>query len=86
MFLTGLLQVKGLKGSTLCADENILYFNEDAGNIVFICNEMGILNTDLHNINLEDTSYDEDDSHTIMLIRLLDLHIKLKPRKELKKR
>ena len=29
------------------ADENIFYFNEDSGNIVFSCNEMGIFNIDL---------------------------------------
>ena len=29
--------------TTLYADENIFYFNEDSGNVVFSCNEMGIL-------------------------------------------
>ena len=29
------------------ADENIFYFNEDSGNIVFSCNEMGIFNVEL---------------------------------------
>ena len=28
----------------LYADEDILYFNDDSGNFVFSCNEMGILN------------------------------------------
>ena len=32
---------------------------------------MGILNTDLNNINLDDTDYDEDDPETIIYIRLL---------------
>ena len=50
------------------ADEDILYFNEDCGNVVFSCNEMGILNIDLNNINL-DNKFDEDDSDTV--IRLL---------------
>ena len=27
----------------LCADENILYFNENSSNVIFGCNEMGIL-------------------------------------------
>ena len=31
----------------LCIDDNILYFNEDSGNVVFSCNEM-----DIHNIDL----------------------------------
>ena len=30
--------------AALYADENILYFNDDSGNVVFSCNEMGILN------------------------------------------
>ena len=47
--------------TALYADENILYFSEYSGNVVFICNEMGILNIDLNNINLDDTNYEEDD-------------------------
>ena len=42
------------------ADDNILYFNEDSSNIVFFCNEMGILNIDLNNINL-DNNFEDDD-------------------------
>ena len=36
----------------LYADENILYFNEESNNAVFNCNEMGVINIDLNNINL----------------------------------
>ena len=39
--------------TALCADENILYFNEDSGDAVFNCNETGILNIDLNNISLD---------------------------------
>ena len=67
------------------ADENILYFNEDSGEVVFYCNGMGILNIDLNNINLDDTNYEEDDPETILLIRLLAWHIKLEKSKALKK-
>ena len=57
--------------TALCADENILYyFNEDSDNVAFSRNEMGILNIDLNNINL-DNNLDEDDPDTIILIRLL---------------
>ena len=56
-------------------DENILYFNEDSGNVIFHCNEMGIPNIDLNNINL-DSNCDEDDSDTIIPMRLLAWHIK----------
>ena len=56
--------------TALNADENIFYFNEDSGNVVFSCNEVGILNIDLNNINL-DNNFDEDDPDTIILIRHL---------------
>ena len=54
--------------TALYADENILYFNEDSGNVVFNCNGMGILDIDLNNINL-DYNFNEDDPNTIILIR-----------------
>ena len=65
-------------------DENILYFNEGSGDVVFNCNGMGILNIDLNNIN-RDNNFDEDDPDTIVLIRLLSWHIKFEKREELKK-
>ena len=46
---------------------------------------MGIVNTDLNNINL-DNNFDEDDPDTIILMRLLAWHIKFEKSKELKKR
>ena len=70
--------------TALYADKNILYFNEDSGNVVFNYNEMGILNIDLNNVNL-DNNFDEDDPDIIILIRLLALHIKFEKRKSLKK-
>ena len=69
----------------LYANENILYFNEDFGNVVFSFNEKGILNIDLNNINLGN-NFDEDDRDIIILIRLLAWHIKLEKCKVLKKR
>ena len=56
-------------------DENIDYFNEDSGDAVFNYNEMGIVNTDLYNITL-DNNFDKDDPDTITLTRLLVWHIK----------
>ena len=70
--------------TALYAGENILYFNEDSGNVIFSCNEIGILNIDLNNINL-DNNFDEDDPETIILIRLLAWHIKFEKAKNLKK-
>ena len=67
------------------ADENILYFNEDSSNAVFNWNEMGSLNIDLNNINLDDTNHEEDDPNTIILIRLMARHIKFKKTQILKK-
>ena len=69
--------------TALYADENILYFNENLGN-VFSCNEIGILNIDLNNISLDD-NFDEDDPDTVIHIRLLNLHIKFEKCKALKK-
>ena len=71
--------------TALYAHENILYFNEDSGNVAFSCNEVGILNIDLNNINL-DNNFNEDAPDTIILIRLLACHIKFKKHKELKKK
>ena len=68
----------------LYGDENILYFNEGFGNVVFNCNGMSILNIDLNNINL-DNNFDEDDPHIIILIRLLAWHIKFEKHKALTK-
>ena len=68
----------------LYADENILYFNEYSGYVAFSCNEIGFLNIEINNINL-DNNFDEDDSDTITLIRLLAWHIKFEKRKALKK-
>ena len=68
--------------TSLYADENILYFNEGSGDVIFNCNGMGILNIDLNNINLGN-NFDADDADTIILIRLLAWHIKFEKRKEL---
>ena len=54
--------------TTLYADENILYFNEDSSNVAFSCNEIGVLNIDLSDINL-DQKICEDNPDTIIHIR-----------------
>ena len=56
--------------TALHADENILCFNKDSGNIVYYCNDMGNLNIDFNNINL-DNNLDKDDLDTVTHIRLL---------------
>ena len=55
--------------------ENILYFNEDFGNVVFSCNEMVILNVDLNNFDF-DESFDEDDPDAISLVMHFPWNIK----------
>ena len=70
--------------STMVKNENILYLNEDSANVVVSCNEIGILNIDINNINL-DNIFNEDDPDTIIIIRLLACHIKFKKAKHLKK-
>ena len=70
--------------AALYADENILYFNEDSNNVVFSCNEMGILNIDLNNINL-DNNFDEDDLDTIILSEFWLGILNLKNAKHFKK-
>ena len=62
-----------------------IYFNEDSGNVIFNCNEMGILNIDLNCINLVDNNFDEDNSGTVIHVRLLAWHTKFEKRKALKK-
>ena len=70
--------------TALYTDENILYFNEDSGNAVFNCNEMGIFNIDLNNISL-DNNFDKDDPDIIIIvIRLLPWHVIFEKRKVLK--
>ena len=68
--------------SAFYVDENILYFNEHSGNVVFNCNEIGILNIDLNNINLNN-NFDKDDPNTMILIRFLAWHIIFEKRKSL---
>ena len=42
----------------------------DNYSIISSCNEMGVLNIYLNNVNV-DNNFDEDDPHTIILIKLL---------------
>ena len=66
----------------LYADENILYFDDNFRNVLFNCNQMGILNINLNNINL-DNNFDEDDPDTIIHVRFLAWHIKFEKHKPL---
>ena len=70
--------------TALYADENMLYYNEDSVNVVFSCNQMGIFNKDLNNIDLSN-NFDEDFRDTNIFIKLLGQHIKFEKRKAFKK-
>ena len=52
--------------NALYANQNIFCFNEDSGNVEFSCNEVGIINIDLKNINL-DNNFDEDDPDNLLI-------------------
>ena len=69
--------------TVLCADENMLYFNKDSVDVVSNCNEMGIPNIDLNNINL-DNNFDKEDPDTITLVSLLAWHIRFEKHKAFK--
>ena len=54
------------------ANDDILFYNEDFDRVTFISNQRHILAVDLDKINLHnDNNFDEDDSDTIIHVRLL---------------
>ena len=62
--------------------KTLLFLDENFGNVTFCCNEMGFLSVNDNNINL-DSNFDEDDSDTVILIKLLAWHSKFKKLKAL---
>ena len=63
--------------TALHAAESLLYFNGDSGDVVFICNETGILN----NISLHN-NFDKEDPGSNILVRPLAWHIEFEKRKQ----
>ena len=61
------------------------FFDEDSCDVTFCCDERSILNVNLNNINL-DNGCDDDDSHTIILIKHFAGHSKCEKYKVIKKR
>ena len=57
------------------------FFDENFGNVTLFANKMGILCVDLDKIYLDDVNFDEDDSKTIIHIRLLAWRNKFEKRK-----
>ena len=58
--------------TALYASDGLLFFDEDSGDVTFCRNEMGILSINLKNNNL-DNNFDEEDTDTIILIRIFGL-------------
>ena len=56
--------------TALYTDSDLLFSDEDSGNVTLCRNEMGILSVNLNNIYL-DNNFDEDSSDGIILGRLL---------------
>ena len=54
------------------------FFDEDSGNVTFSSDELGVLSIDLNNNNLDDINFDEDDSETIIHVRIMAWHNRLK--------
>ena len=74
-------------GSVLHANDDILFYYEYCNKATFITNQRHILAVDLDKINLDnDSNFDEDNSATIIHVRLLTWSNKFKKRKALKKR
>ena len=68
--------------TALYAGDGLLFLDENFGNVSFCCNEMGFLSVNDNSINL-DNNFDEDDSDTVILIKLLAWHSKFKKLKAL---
>ena len=68
----------------LNANDDILFFDEDFSEVTFCVNEMSILGVDHDKVNLDDdNNFDEDDTDTIIHVKLLAWGNKFKKRKSL---
>ena len=71
--------------NALWADDDILAIYKYSSNVTLSSDEMGILNVDINNINIDDFKFDEDDTETIIHVRLMAWRNRLKQRKAFKK-
>ena len=53
--------------AALCADDNMLYFDENSRDVICSCKEMSILIIDLNNINLDYTNNNEDEPKILFM-------------------
>ena len=57
--------------NALFSEGDILFFDEDFGNVIFSSDEMGIFSVDLNNTNLDAVNFYEDDTESIIHVRLM---------------
>ena len=55
----------------LFRDDDVIFFDEDSSNVTFSSDEMGALNVDPNNINLDDVNFYEDDLEIIIHVSLM---------------
>ena len=70
---------------TVFSNDEIVFVNEDSGNVTFSSDGMGILGVDLNNVNPDDVNFNEDDPKTIFHVRLMTWRNKFKQHKAYKK-
>ena len=80
MFRIGLLEVRWLKHlhNAFFTDVYILFLDEDSDSVTFSSDEKGILSVDLNNTKVDDLNFYEDYPETIIHVRLMAWHKKLK--------
>ena len=72
--------------NALLTDGHMLFIHDDSGDITFSSDEMDILSVDLNNININiDVNFEDDDSETIIYVRLMAWCNILKQHKAIKK-
>ena len=67
------------------SNHDIVFVNEDSGNVAFSSDGMAILRKRLSNIILNDVIFDENDPETIIDVRLMAFRNVVKQRKAFKK-
>ena len=64
--------------AALFANNEILFFDKDSGNVTFSSDEMGIISVDRNYVNIDDVDFYENVLETIIHVRLMTWNNKLK--------
>ena len=74
MFLIGLLRIKCLKklDNAVFSDDDVVFVNEDSDNATFFSDDRVFNALYLHNINLDDDTFDNDDPEATVHVILMD--------------